>query len=126
MNPLRLFYLGFGWLCVGLGIIGVIFPILPTTPFLLIAVWAFGKSSPELATKLRNHPIAGRYIRDWQDHGVIPNKAKMLAIAMMGVMGIYTAGFSTLPGWAALLVCMVLVAVGVYILTRPSMAPPEA
>ena len=123
MNPVRLFYLGLGWLSVALGVVGIILPILPTTPFLLVAVWAFSKSSPELAEKLRNHPKAGPYIRAWQDHGVIPPMGKALAVTMMSVMGIYFAGFSILPGWAALLVCVVLVAVGVYILSRPSKPP---
>ena len=123
MNALRLFYLGLGWLCVGLGVIGIIMPILPTTPFLLVAVWAFSRSSPELAEKLRNHKHAGPYIRDWQDHGVIPPMAKTLAVIMMSVMGVYFAGFSSLPGWVALLFCLVLLAVGIYILTRPSRPP---
>jgi uncharacterized membrane protein YbaN (DUF454 family) len=123
MKPLRLLYLGFGWLCVGLGILGVIMPLFPTTPFLLIAVWAFSKSSPELAEKLRNHPVAGSYIRGWQDHGVIPPAAKTIAVVMMSVMATYVAGFSSMPGWLALLVCAILLAVGIYILTRPSAAP---
>jgi uncharacterized protein len=123
MNPIRLFYLGLGWLSVALGIVGIVIPILPTTPFLLVAVWAFSKSSPELAEKLRNHPKAGPFIRAWQDHGVIPPTGKALAVTMMSVMGIYFAGFSTMPAWAALFVCASLLAVGVYILTRPS-APP--
>jgi uncharacterized protein len=123
MNPLRLFYLALGWLCVALGVLGIILPILPTTPFLLLAVAAFSRSSPELAARLRNHPVAGPYIRAWQDHGVIPPKAKTLAIVMMTAMGIYLAGFSTLPGWAALGGCILLVAVAAYILTRPGQTP---
>ncbi len=121
MNALRLFFLGFGWLSVGLGIIGIILPILPTTPFLLVAVWAFSRSSPELAEKLRNHPRAGPYIRAWQDHGAIPVLGKVLAVSMMSVMGIYLAGFSVLPGWAAVPACLGLIAIGVYIITRPGM-----
>jgi uncharacterized protein len=125
MTALKIFYLGLGWLCVGLGVVGIIMPILPTTPFLLLAVWAFGKSSPEMAEKLRNHPKAGPYIRDWQDHGVIPPLGKTLAVVMMSAMGIYLTGFSVLPGWAALAVCLLLIAVGIYILTRPSKRPPK-
>ena len=121
MTALRLFYLGLGWLSVGLGIIGIILPILPTTPFLLVAVWAFSRSSPELAEKLRNHPRAGPYIRAWQDHGAIPLVGKVLAVSMMTVMGIYLAGFSVLPGWAALAACLGMIAIGVYIITRPGM-----
>ena len=59
--------LGTGWLCVGLGALGVVMPLFPTTPFLLVAVWAFSRSSPELAEKIRNHPVVGPFIRDWQD-----------------------------------------------------------
>jgi uncharacterized protein len=123
MTAIRIFYLGLGWLSVGLGIIGIILPILPTTPFLLVAVWAFSRSSPELAEKLRNHPKAGPYIRAWQDHGAIPVVGKILAVTMMTVMGIYLAGFSVLPGWAALVACLVMMAVGIYIVTRPSVPP---
>jgi uncharacterized protein len=123
MNPLRLFYLAFGWLCVGLGVMGVIMPILPTTPFLLLAVWAFSRSSPELAAKLRYHHLVGPYIRAWQDHGVIPVKAKIMALVMMAAMGGYIAFYSTLPLWAVYASCLVLVAVGIYIFMRPSKAP---
>jgi uncharacterized protein len=125
MTAIRIFYLGLGWLSVGLGIIGIILPILPTTPFLLVAVWAFSRSSPELAEKLRNHPKAGPYIRAWQDHGAIPVVGKILAVTMMTVMGIYLAGFSVLPGWAALVACLVMIAVGIYIVTRPSLPPGD-
>jgi uncharacterized protein len=123
MNVLRFVYLALGWLCVALGVVGIILPVLPTTPFLLVALWAFSKSSPELAARLRNNPHAGPYIRAWQDHGVIPTKAKILAVVMMAVMGTYIAGFSELPGWAALAICAVLLAVGVYVVSRPSNSP---
>jgi uncharacterized protein len=125
MNPLRLFYLCLGWLCVGLGAIGIIMPVLPTTPFLLLAVWAFSRSSPELAEKLRNHPLVGPTIRSWQDHGVIPVKAKLLAIIMMAAMGVYLVGWSGVPNWVALTVVITLLAVAFYILTRPSIPPPK-
>ena len=51
MDFRRLIYLGIGWLSRGMAAAGIILPILPTTPMLLVAVWAFGKSSPELAEK---------------------------------------------------------------------------
>ena len=81
--------LGTGWLCVGLGALGVVMPLFPTTPFLLVAVWAFSRSSPELAEKIRNHPVVGPFIRDWQDAGVIPTKAKVFAVVMMAAMFAY-------------------------------------
>jgi uncharacterized protein len=123
MNALRLFYLTLGWLSVGLGVIGIILPLLPTTPFLLVAVWAFSKSSPALAEKLRNHPKLGPTLRAWQDHGVIPTVGKVLSTVMMTAMGIYLVGFSGLPIWAAAVACLTMTAIAAYILTRPGAVP---
>jgi uncharacterized membrane protein YbaN (DUF454 family) len=123
MNPVRLFYLAFGWLCVGLGVIGIILPILPTTPFLLLAVWAFSKSSPALAARLRNNARFGPLIRAWQDHGAIPVFGKVMAVAMMAASAVYVAGFSAAPAWVAILVVITVCAVGGYVVTRPSRPP---
>lgn len=122
MNLTKAFYLSLGWLCVALGAIGVVLPVLPTTPFLLVAAWAFGKSSPELARRLRANKVFGPYIRDWQDHGVIPLEAKILAVSMMTLAGFSLAKFSDTPVWATALICLAMVAAGVYIVTRPSRA----
>lgn len=112
--------LGTGWLCVGLGIIGIIMPLFPTTPFLLVAVWAFSKSSPELAEKIRSHRLAGAYVRDWEDEGVIPLGAKIIAITMMAAMAGYLHFGSGAPGWVVIVAVTIMAAVAVYILTRPS------
>ena len=109
-----------GWLCVALGMLGIIMPLFPTTPFLLVAVWAFSKSSPELAERIRNNRFAGAYIRDWQDEGVIPMKAKMLALAMMMAIVLYLALWIEAPWWAVVLAGAVLLAIAVFIVTRPS------
>jgi uncharacterized protein len=123
MRALRLFYLGLGWFCVALGVMGIILPILPTTPFLLLAVWAFSKSSPELAEKLRNHPKVGPYIRSWQDHGVIPPIGKAMAVVMMSAMAAYLLVYSAMPQWLSLIVCGVMAVVALYVVTRPGAGP---
>ena len=79
-----------------MAVAGIILPILPTTPMLLVAVWAFSKSSPELAEKIRSHRVFGPPVRDWQDHGVISLKAKSLAIAVMALMGGWLWVFSAI------------------------------
>ncbi len=112
--------LGAGWLCVGLGLIGVILPLFPTTPFLLVAVWAFSNSSPELAEKIRNHPIVGHFIRDWQDEGVVPVQAKVLAVGMMTAGVAYMHFGAHAPVWAVILAASVMLAVSGYIISRPS------
>lgn len=114
--------LGTGWLCVALGIIGIILPLFPTTPFLLVAVWAFSRSSPELAEKIRNHRHAGKYVRDWEDEGVIPPTAKAIAIAMMSAMLVYLHLGTGAPHWVVIAAGAVMAAVAAYILTRPGAA----
>ena len=116
MRPLLI---GTGWLCVGLGIFGIIMPMFPTTPFLLVAVWAFSKSSPELAERIRNHRHAGPYIRDWQDEGVIPTKAKVIAVAMMAAMLAYLHFGVHAPVLAVAGVGVILAATAAYIISRP-------
>jgi uncharacterized membrane protein YbaN (DUF454 family) len=113
-------FLGTGWLCVGLGMLGIAMPLFPTTPFLLVAVWAFSKSSPEMAEKLRNHRIAGRFIRDWQDEGVVPVGAKIAAVAMLAAMLAYLRFWSEAPGWVVLAAAAIMLGVAGLILSRPS------
>lgn len=128
MNAMRIakpLYLALGWICVALGLVGIALPVLPTTPFLLVAVWAFSRSSPEAAERLRNHPQAGPYIRAWQDHGVIPLNAKLLASLMMTGAGIFFVGFIGLPSWLSYALVAVMCGVAVYIWSRPS-RPPQA
>ncbi len=112
--------LGTGWLCVGLGALGIVLPLFPTTPFLLVAVWAFSKSSPELAERIRNHRIAGPYVRDWQDEGVIPLGAKIAAMAMMAGTLTYLAFFAAVPQWAVVVAVLVMLGAAIFILTRPT------
>ncbi len=112
--------LAIGWLCVGLGAIGIIMPLFPTTPFLLVAVWAFSKSSPEMAERIRNHRIAGPYIRAWQDEGVIPLGAKIVAMAMMAATFAYLTLVSAAPVWAVAAAGLVMLGAAIFILTRPS------
>ncbi len=110
---------GTGWLCVGLGVVGIVMPLFPTTPFLLVAVWAFSRSSPELAAKIRNHPIAGAYVRDWEDEGVIPPGAKILAVTMMTAGLGYLHFGSGAPSWAVVAAGIVMASAAAYILSRP-------
>jgi uncharacterized protein len=119
----RPLFLSIGWLCVGLGLLGIAVPLFPTTPFLLVAVWAFSKSSPEMAEKLRNNRYAGPYIRDWQDNGVIPLQAKVAAVAMMTAAVAYLEWGTATPQWIVAIVAVALIAVATFVVTRPSLPP---
>ncbi len=120
MGLKRLVYLGVGWISVGMAIAGVILPILPTTPMLLVAVWAFGRSSPELAERIRAHKVFGPPIRDWQDNGVISPKAKALALGIMTLMGGWLWAYSGMPVWLITGVTGILAGTAIYVASRPS------
>ena len=75
----RFAYLVLGLVCVALGVIGAFLPVMPTTVFMLIAVWAFSKSSARLEAWLLNHPRFGPRIREWRAHGTIPLPIKLTA-----------------------------------------------
>ena len=111
-----------GWLCVGLGLIGIIIPGLPTTIFLIVALWAFSRSSERLHRWLYQHPRLGPPLQVWHTHRVIPLRAKVLAVAVMGVSLILLSLVSQTP-LTTLLAAAVIVPVACYIVTRPSEVP---
>ena len=108
-----------GWFCVGLGSLGIILPILPTTPFLIVAVWAFSRASPELAERIRSHQRFGPYIVAWEQHGVIPTFAKLLAVAMMTTSFAWLTLATQAPMPVKIAVGVLLAAVAGFIVTRP-------
>lgn len=110
-----------GVVSVGLGVVGVVLPFLPTTPFMILAAACFARSSPRLHDWLWHHRVFGPAIRDWRRHGAIPKVAKRASVLAMGA----AFGLSLLLAlpWPALLAQgVVLVGMGSWILTRPD--PP--
>lgn len=117
---LRLVYLSLGWLFVGLGMLGVVLPVLPTTPFLLLALWAFSRSSVRLHDWLYQHRTFGPALQRWHRHRIIPLHAKAFIALTMSASLVYLIGFSRMPGIVVWLVASVMLVVAVYLLSRPS------
>ena len=79
----RWLWLGVGTAALGLGIIGVVLPVLPTTPFVILAAFSFGNASPRLQKRLHDHATFGPIIADWNATGAIAPKYKAIAVLMM-------------------------------------------
>lgn len=114
----RLVLVLLGFLFVGLGIIGLILPVMPGVVFLILAAACFARSSPRIEAWLIAHPHLGPPIVGWRRTGAIPRHAKRAAILGMG------ASFAvvTLTGAPAIALAStgaLMLASAAYILTRP-------
>src|SRR5690606_8775123 len=114
----RWLWLLLGFTSTGLGIAGTVLPLVPATPFLLLAAFAFARSSPQFHRWLINHRHLGPLIRDWQQHRSIDRKAKLAALFAMGASLVLTwlAGVAL---WVLAVQASVLAISGIFILTRP-------
>ena len=112
-------YLALGVVLLGLGIVGAFLPVMPTTIFIILAAFCFGRSSARLETWLLEHPRFGASLRSWREEGAIPTRAKIFAIAGMSVgygMFLVTAH----PGPVAMVgVAAFMLGGALYVLSRP-------
>jgi uncharacterized membrane protein YbaN (DUF454 family) len=116
------------WFVLGLasvaaGAAGVVLPLVPATPFLLLAAFCFARSSPRLHAWLVGHPQFGPVINDWHEHGSIARNVKVTALVLMGLTLAGSAAFGVAP-WILAIQAVVLAAAATFIVTRPDR--PEA
>jgi hypothetical protein len=117
----RWLWLGLGHCAVGVGAVGAFVPLLPTTPLMLVAAWAYAKSSPALRHWLHTHPRFGHYIHAWQVEGAIPTRAKVAGIVAMAAS--FAIAWNGGAGPVALsALAATLTGVGIYVATRPKPA----
>ncbi|MEQ8898287.1 MAG: YbaN family protein [Roseovarius sp.] len=116
---MRILWLGLGLFCVALGMVGVILPLLPTVPFLLLATFFFARSSQRLHGWLLGHPHFGPAIVNWHEKGAISRKAKKLATISVALVFSISIALGLRP---LLLVTqgLVLGCVLIFLWTRPS------
>jgi hypothetical protein len=118
-----------GWFFFALGVLGTVLPVMPTTPFMLLALWAFSRSSERFHHWLRHHRIFGPPLQRWDRDRVIPLWAKVVAITSMAA----SLGWVTLvvraPWYGVAAMAAVMLAGVAYITrfpsrsTRPASAP---
>lgn len=117
---MRYLYLVLGWAFVGIGIVGAFLPVLPTTPFLILAAACFARSSGRLEAWLLNHPRFGPSLRAWRERGAIPPRAKAMS-AIGTTLGFVLFQATSAPGpWLSAAVAGLMLFGVAYVFSRPS------
>lgn len=108
-----------GAVALGLGIIGIILPLLPTTPFILLAAFCFSKGSERMHRWLTRHRVFGPMIKDWNKNGAINAKAKRLATLSIAAVFVLSVLMGLRP-MILIIQAITLTCVLIFIWSRPS------
>ncbi|UCD00575.1 MAG: YbaN family protein [Promethearchaeota archaeon] len=111
----RLIFLG-GFISLILGIIGIPIPIIPTTPFLLLASAAFAKSSEKFNRWLLNNKILGAYIKNYREGKGLPLKIKVITLSLLWIMILVSMFFLMDLLWVQILLICIAIAVSIHII----------
>jgi hypothetical protein len=104
-----------GFVCVGIGVVGVVVPILPTTPFLLLAAYCFLRGSPRWHAWLLGNRVFGRYIHDYLMYRAVPRRTKISALVVLWACLSVSAVLVRI-WYVALILAVIGVAVTIHIL----------
>ena len=117
-------YLLLAWVALALGLVGIVLPGLPTTPFVLLAAWAAARGSTRLHRWLRIHRVFGPMIREWEAQGAVSRRAKWLATLMMAASA--AIFFLTAPKlWMAATGTAIMAVVATWLWLRPEPKPKQ-
>ncbi len=115
----RLTLLGIGWLSLIAGLIGILLPVLPTTPFLLLSAWCFSRSSGRLHQWLLNQRHFGQVIRRWEEDGSMERRIKFRAIAMIIVGFSLTLLIAPIGQYLQITLVLLATAISAYVYRLP-------
>jgi len=119
-GPVRWLLQALAAVCLVLALVGLVLPVMPTVPFLVVAAWAAARSSPRLHRWLLEHPRFGPSLRDWNEAGIVPRRAKWFCTVMMAGSAVSMPVF--IPSrWLALVVLAIacMAAILVWLWRRP-------
>ncbi|MEE2652497.1 YbaN family protein [Spongiibacter marinus] len=120
-NPvIRYSLIAIGWLSFVLGMIGLLLPVVPTSPFLILSAACFLRSSPKFYHWLTEHPWFGVYIRYYIEGQGIPKKIKALIITVLWIMMLSSAFLIVRIPWVSAVLCSIAALVSIYILRQPT------
>lgn len=125
-RPKRWLLTGAGLVSLGLGAAGALLPLLPTTPFVLLAAFCFARSSPRLHRWLREHRWFGPPLEAWERHGSVPRKTKLQAFGLLWT-AIPVSILLIDPLWARALLGLVLLIASLVVWRLPTLEadPPQ-
>jgi len=118
----KIILLSLGWLCVSLAFIGVFVPGIPTTIFLIIALWSFTKSSRKFQTWLLNHKRFGPILENWQSHKVVPQRAK-ISMVVLQISAVLLVHYFLNNLIITIGLAIILIIVAIYVLSLPNKVP---
>lgn len=119
---LRSLWTAGGYVSLALGIVGLALPIMPTVPFVIVAVFCFGRGSPRMRAWTLRHPQLGPPVRRWEEDGAISPRHKLYAtVGMTGSLGLGL--ILGLPAAALAIQATCLAGAAAFVLTRPG-GPP--
>ena len=121
----RLVLISLGWVCVSLAFVGVFVPGIPTTIFLIIALWAFTKTSKKLRYWLLHHKRFGPILSNWQEHKVVPVRAKILMVTFM-ILSVILFHYSLQNLYLTTGLIVILGFVAKYVISLPSTVPDNS
>jgi uncharacterized membrane protein YbaN (DUF454 family) len=126
VNLKKTLYIGLGVICVIVGFIGALLPIMPTVPFLLLAAWAFERGSETMHNWIISHKVFGPPINEWQKYGVIKKRSKIIAIFFISLSFSYMLIFRPLMLPVKIFLSVLGICVILFIATRPSEVPADS
>lgn len=125
-DPLKSFlYVAGGWVCVGMAVIGAVLPLIPTTPFLLLASWCFYRGSPRIHAWLHRSKWFGPTLDDWQHYHGIRRSVKYRTVGLVAAVVLTSLVLSSLPSWLRY-AALILVGVGLYVIWTVPTLPDDA
>lgn len=119
----RPFWVAVGAVSLAIGAVGVVLPILPTTPFVILAGFAFARGAPKVARWIETHRIFGPILADWRAHGAIAPRYKRIAMGMMA-LAVLAAMLAGAPVHAIAIQMLCIAGAASFILTRPNGPDP--
>lgn len=121
----RVLFLVVGILALLLAVIGLLLPLVPATPFLLLAAWAFSRSSERLHRWLRGLPGFGPVLADWEENGAIRTRVKVLATVILLLVAVWPMALIEFPQWLKAVAGATVAGVLLFLWTRPAGPAPR-